>query len=48
MFKFYHFNIGKKKHYKGFCIHLYRLKLEVIWFGRKRIYRIEWNDWYED
>ena len=45
--KIYRFKIGKKKQYKGFAIHIYRLKLEIISFRKKRLYRIEWNDWGE-
>jgi len=47
MLKITKFKVGKKKQYKGVSIHLYRLKLEFIWFGKKRLYRIEWNDWLE-
>ena len=45
--KIYRFNIGKNKKYKGIAICIYRLKLELIKFGKKRLYRIEWNDWTE-
>lgn len=47
MIKITRFNIGKKKQYKGIAIHIYRLKLEIISYGNKRVYRIEWNDWNE-
>jgi len=36
-----------KKIYKGFAIHIYRLKFEMISYGKKRLYRAEWNDWSE-
>ena len=45
IFKIHRFSLGKKKKYKGFAIKIYRLKLEIIIFGKKRLYRIEWNDW---
>jgi hypothetical protein len=48
MFNVCRFFIGKRKQYKGFCIQFYRLKFEIISFGNKRMYRIEWNDWNED
>lgn len=41
------FTLGKNKKYKGFAIQIYRLKIEVITFDNKRLYRIEWNDWEE-
>jgi hypothetical protein len=47
MIKIRKFSIGKKSKYKGISLHIYRLKLEIIWFGNKRLYRIEWNDWNE-
>ena len=45
--KITHFCIGKNKCYKGIAITIYRLKLEIISFKNKRVYRIEWNDWNE-
>jgi len=45
--KIYRFCLGKNKQYKGIAIHIYRLKLEIISFRKKRLYRIEWNDWGE-
>lgn len=47
MFNVCRFFIGKKKQYKGFCIRLYRLKFEIILYGNKRMYRLEWSDWSE-
>ena len=50
MFKITRFNLKSKtgkKIYKGFAIHIYRLKFEMISYGKKRVYRIEWNDWNE-
>jgi len=47
MFKIKRFSIGTKKQYKGIYISFYRLKLEIITLGKKRLYRIEWNDWNE-
>jgi len=36
-----------KRKYNSICIHLYRLKFEIISWGNKRLYRVEWNDWNE-
>jgi hypothetical protein len=47
MFKIKRFAIGKRKQYKGITVYFYRLKLEMIKFCKKRLYRIEWNDWNE-
>jgi hypothetical protein len=47
MFKIKRFAIGKRKQYKGIAIYFYRLKLEMISYKNKRLYRIEWNDWTE-
>jgi len=41
-------NKEKKIVYHGWCFIIFRLKFEVIFHGRKRMYRVEWNDWIED
>jgi len=41
------FKLGKRNQYKGIAIHIYKLKFELIKFGKKRLYRIEWNGWNE-
>jgi len=47
MLKIRKFKLGINQQYRGFSIIFYRLKIEIIVFGDKRMYRIEWNDWTE-
>jgi hypothetical protein len=51
MIKFYKHRLKSKTgkyYYSTYCLHIYRLKLELIVFGKKRCYRAEWSDWCEE
>lgn len=43
--KIYKFRLGGHKKYQGLAISFWRIKFEIIQFGRRFLVRIEFSNW---